>query len=116
MSNTLRITLFIALIIYFIMLFWLLKRQILSLKYTLLWLLTGMVLSLFVFVPELLTFIVHFLGIELPINGLFTIGIGFILIILMSLTAIVSGQKKEIRILIQRMALLEKRIRELEKQ
>ena len=55
------------------------------------------------------------MGIELPINGLFTIGIGFIIMILMSLTAIVSGQKKEIRILIQKMALLEKRIRELEK-
>ena len=115
MSDTLRVTLVIALVIYFILLFTLLKRQILTLKYALLWILTGIVFSAFIFFPELLTWIVHFLGIELPINGLFTIGIGFIIMILMSLTAIVSGQKKEIRILIQEMALLEKRIRELEK-
>ena len=47
-------------------------------------------------------------------NGLFIIGIGFIVMILMAITSIVSKQNKKIRTLIQDNAILEKRVRELE--
>lgn len=48
-------------------------------------------------------------------NGLYVICIGFMIMLLMSLTSIVSRQAFKIRSLVQDNALLEKRIRELEK-
>lgn len=114
MSDTLRIVLFIALICYFCILFYFLKKQILTLKYSLLWLLIGIILSVLVIFPDFLTYIAHFLGIELPVNGLFTVAIGLILMLLMSLTVIVSGQSRKLRILTQQAAILERQIRELQ--
>ena len=67
-----------------------------------------------VFFPELLVWFVKLLGIESNMNGLYILCIAFIMMILMTLTAIVSRQQYKIRILIQEVSLLEKRIRELE--
>ena len=65
--------------------------------------------------PKMLVYITRFLGIESTMNGLYVMWIGFILIILMALTSIVSKQTTKIRVLVQENAMLEKRIRELEK-
>ena len=115
MSDTLRIVLVIGLIIYFCVVYHLLKKKRLALKYTLLWILTGAILFTLVIVPGILTSITHFLGIELPVNGLFTIGIGLILMILLSLTVIVSGMSAKMRVLVQRIAILEDQIERLKK-
>ena len=48
-------------------------------------------------------------------NGLYVLCIGYIIIILMALTSIVSRQMMKIRTLIQENAMLEKRLRETEK-
>lgn len=48
-------------------------------------------------------------------NGLFIIAIGFIIMILLSLTSIASRQNRKIRTLTQELAILDKRVRELEK-
>ena len=47
-------------------------------------------------------------------NGLFIIAIGFMLMILMALTSIASRQNMKIRLLVQEIGILDKRIRELE--
>ena len=114
MNITLRITLVVAVIFFFCILVYLLKKKSLSVKYSLLWLLSGIVLSVLIFIPDLLSIFVRFLGIESSMNGLFVISIGFIIILLMSLTAIVSGLNLKIRTLVQEIASLEKRIRDLE--
>ena len=111
---TLRITLIAGIIFYFILIFIFLKYKALSLKYTLLWILAGLVMLFFVFFPQVLYMIIGLLGIQSGMNGLFLICIGFIVIILMSLTSIVSGQRNKIKTLTQEMAVLEKRLRELE--
>ena len=64
--------------------------------------------------PELLSFTIHLFGIENNMNGLFLVCIGFIFVILMSLTSIVSRQRNKIKTLTQEIAVLEKRVRELE--
>ena len=92
-----------------------LKRKALELKYTLLWLLAGIVMGAFIIFPQLLTYMVRILGIETPMNGLYVLCIGFIIIILMAITSIVSKQTMKIRILVQENAMLEKRLREAEK-
>lgn len=115
LSANLRITLIIAISCYFILILMFLKRKALELKYTLLWLLAGIVMGAFIIFPQLLTYMVRILGIETPMNGLYVLCIGFIIIILMAITSIVSKQTMKIRILVQENAMLEKRLREAEK-
>lgn len=115
LPTTLRVTLCVAIIIYFVLILYFLKKKALELKYTLLWMLAGTVLALCVFFPEVLYWFIRFLGIESMMNGLYVICIGFMIMLLMSLTSIVSRQAFKIRSLVQDNALLEKRIRELEK-
>lgn len=110
----LRITLIIAVLCYFILILLFLKRRALELKYTLLWLLAGVVMGAFVIFPKLLSLLTKMLGIESTMNGLYVLCIGFIIIILMALTSIVSRQSIKIRALIQENAMLEKRMREIE--
>ena len=114
--TNLRITLIIAVICYFVLILLFLKRKALELKYTLLWLLSGFVLGAFVLFPQLLVYMIRILGIESPMNGLYVLCIGFIIIILMALTSIVSRQTMKIRALIQEIAMLEKRLREVEEE
>lgn len=116
LPTNLRITLIIAVCCYFILILLFLKRKALELKYTLLWLLAGVIMGVFVFFPRLLIYLTKFLGIESTMNGLYVLCIGFILIILMALTSIVSKQTMKIRALIQENAMLEKRLREREEE
>lgn len=111
---TLRITLSVAVICYFILILYYLKKRMLELKYTLLWLAAGVVMGIMIFFPEILVWFVRLLGIESNMNGLYVLCIAFIIAILMTLTSIVSRQAMKIRILIQEMSMMEKRIRELE--
>lgn len=111
---TLRITLSVAVVCYFVLILYYLKKRMLELKYTLLWLAAGVVMGIMIFSPEILVWFVRLLGIESNMNGLYVLCIAFIIAILMTLTSIVSRQAMKIRILIQEMSMMEKRIRELE--
>lgn len=110
----LQITLCVAVICYFIIILYYLKKKMLELKYTLLWLVAGIVMGVMIFFPESLTWFVRHLGIESNMNGLFILCFAFSISILMALTSIASRQQMKIRILIQELSMLEKRIRELE--
>lgn len=113
---TLRIVLSIAVICYFIIVLYYLKKRMLELRYTLIWLAAGVCMGIMVFFPRLLIDFVHLLGIESNMNGLFILCFAFIIAILMMLTAIVSRFAIKVRTLIQEISMLEKRIRELESQ
>ena len=113
-SGTLKTTLIIAIICYFIAILKFLKDKALSLKYTLLWIFSGIGMTILIIFPQLLTWIISLVGIQSNMNGLFICGIAFLLMIMMSITSIVSRQNRKIRTLIQELAIMEKRIRELE--
>lgn len=113
---TLRIVLSVAVICYFIIILYYLKKRMLELRYTLIWLAAGLCMGIMVFFPSLLIDFVHLLGIESNMNGLFILCFAFIIAILMMLTAIVSRFAMKVRTLIQEISMLEKRIRELESQ
>lgn len=113
-SNSLRVFLALAIVLYFFIIIVLLKRRSLSLKYTLLWMLSGIAMSVLIVFPKIIDWIVYLVDIKSPVNGLFACGIFFILLILMSITSIVSKQSERVKELVQDNALLEKRIRELE--
>lgn len=111
---TLQITLSIAVICYFIIILYYLKKRMLELKYTLLWLMAGAVMGGMIFFPEMLVWFVRLLGIESNMNGLFIFVFAFLIMIMMSLTSIVSKQTNKVKILTQEIAIMEKRLRDLE--
>lgn len=55
------------------------------------------------------------MGVYSEANAVFFIGVCFLILIGLSLTSIASGQSERIRTLVQTQAILEKRVRELEK-
>lgn len=110
----LKVSLLAAVLVFFIIVLSMLKRRRLALKYTLLWLLTGVVMLIFVVLPELLQSLAGFIGAQTLMNTLYLLIIGFILVLLMMLTSIVSKQTERIAFLAQANAILEKRVRELE--
>lgn len=112
--HTLQITLSVAVVCYFVIILYYLKRKMLELKYTLVWLAAGLIMGIMIYFPEILVRFVRMLGIESNMNGLFILCIAFIIMILMTLTSIVSRQQLKIRTLIQEISMLEKRMRELE--
>lgn len=116
MSSVLQIQLMIVLICYFILILIFLKNKAISLKYTLLWLLAGVVMGIMVIWPQTLTYITRLTGMESNMNCLFVITIGFLMVIMMAITSIVSKQSNKIKNLVQAIAMLEKKVRELEKE
>ncbi len=103
----LRIKLGIALLVYFSLILLFLKRRAIELKYTLLWLLAGVCMAILVIFPSTLLTILHVLDITGIMNGLFIICIGFLMILCMALTSIVSRQAGKIRRLSQEIAMME---------
>lgn len=111
----LQIVLIIAIVIYFIIILYFLKNKALELKYTLIWLVAGGVMLVLVAFPQLMSVIVRLLGIQSSMNGLYIALISFMIMILMTLTSIVSRNAYKAKTLIQEIAILEKRVRDLEK-
>ena len=69
--NTLRITLTVAVICYFLLILRYLKNKMLELKYTLIWLFAGFIMGLLIVFPELLVAFIRLLGIESNMNNPF---------------------------------------------
>ena len=92
----------------------LLKKKKLALRYTLLWLSFGFVLLLMVIFPVILTILRKALGIASEMNALFVLLIGGLVILVLYLTSLASVQQEKLKQLLQKEALLEQRIRELE--
>jgi len=112
--NILQLSFIIGLIFFFGIIIYFLRKKALSLKYTLLWLISGFIMLIVSIFPNILAFFSDKLGFQVASNALFALIIGFILMILLSLTSIVSKQNEKIKTLAQTIAILEKRIRELE--
>lgn len=74
----------------------------------------GFILALLVIWPDVLRGFVKVIGIQDNMNGLFIMSFAFVIMIMMSLTSIVSRQANKIKLLVQELAIMEKRIRELE--
>ena len=110
----LRVTLSIAVICYFIIILYYLKKRMLELKYTLIWLAAGVVMGIMLIFPDLLDWFRSLLGIGSNMNALYMLCFAFIIMILMTLRSIGSRQMLKIRVLIQEISMLEKRVRDLE--
>lgn len=114
MSHKLQFIILLALAVYFCILFYLLKKRRLNIKYTLLWIFSGFLMLVLTIFPGLITFFSKLVGIIEPTNALFAALLFCMIIILMSLTAVISKMNEQIKRLTQTIAMLEKRLRELE--
>ncbi len=114
MTNLFRVILLVGVLLYILLIIYLMKKGRMSLKYSLVWFLAGLVLLICAIFPQLVGAVTDLLGIYSEVNGVFFVGVCFILLIILSLTSIVSGLSERIRTLVQTQSMLEKRVRELE--
>lgn len=92
----------------------LIRRNRLELKYALSWLVVAaIVLGIDVF-PAVMDKLALFLGIASPMNMMFFMGLLFSLVIILTLTVAVSIAAGSVKRLTQKIALLEKRIQNIE--
>ena len=113
-SHRLQAFAVIGVIIFLICLILLLKKNRISVQYAILWLFSGFVMLVFAVFPGLLDRVSNLIGIYSPVNALFGVVLFCGLIIMISFTAIITKDKREIVRLVQEMSILEERVRQLE--
>lgn len=101
-------------ILFMVMMIELIRKNRVSLKYALLWLFSGAVMLLLAIFPRLLDKLAKLIGVYNPVNALFAIMLCCGLILMISFSVIMSGNKKAIVRLTQEISRLENRVRELE--
>ena len=111
---TLQHLLIIGSFVLFGMIVWLIKKGKIEVKYSIIWLAFSITMILFAFFPYIVYVLGDITGVINPVNFIFLTQIIFILLIMLSLSAVISGFSKKIKRLAQVNALLEKRVRELE--
>ena len=95
-----------------LIIFALLKKGQMSVKYSLLWLALAVVLVIFAVFP----YVVYVLrDLQMPVNLVFMLMFCFVLLVLLSLSIGVSQLADKCKRLTQENAILEKRVRDLEK-
>jgi hypothetical protein len=99
-----------ALLLLFVI-FELIRSRRLQERYAMLWLLTGVVMLILGLWRGLLTTIAGGIGIAYPPSALFVLAAFFILLLLLHYSTVISKLSDENRILAQRLALLELRLR-----
>ena len=92
----------------------LVRRRRLLERYALLWLLSGVVLLILSSFRGLLEDAAELIGVEYPPSALFFIAFAFVLLLLLHFSVAVSRLADQSKILAQRLALLEKRVRDVE--
>ena len=106
MSLNLRLLLFIFSVFSFFIIFILLKKEKIPVKYSLVWLLSSLIFLIVSLFPYSLSDITKFIGFQTTSNLVIGIILALLLIITMVLTTIVSAQNKKITLLIQEVSLL----------
>ncbi len=109
----LQILLFVVIMLLLVWITRQIKSRKLELRYTLSWLLLIVALLILVVFPQLLNGLSEVIGVQSPMNTLFLCGFVFSLTIIYTLTAAVSKQSEEIKKLTQKVALLEKKEKDL---
>jgi len=98
--------------IFIAIIFNLLRKKHISIKYALIWLFSAFIMLMTVLIPDLINKLSVFLGFATVASMLYSLMIIILLFITMSLTIIVTRQKEKIRLLIQEVSLLKEDINE----
>lgn len=114
MTLKIQIIISILVLIGLIYMVGLIRKNRLELKYSLPWLGAAILVLVMVLAPNLMTKLSDVIGIASPVNMIFFLGFLFSLVIILSLTVAISSAANGVKRLVQKLALLEKRNRELE--
>lgn len=109
MTQTASLFISIVIILFVVYSFHLIKKDKLSIRYSLSWYILSVILLIAVWFPNLLVVLANLSGIYSPMNLVFFVGFCLSLWILFSLTRIVSIQSSKIKSLAQQIALSEKK-------
>ena len=90
----------------FILVTYYVKKNKISIKYSIVWYLSLLVLTIFTIFPVILGYVTKLIGIQLSSNFIFAFMIGVLFVITLSLTIIVSEQQDKIKMLIQEISIL----------
>jgi hypothetical protein len=90
----------------------LVRRRRLLERYALLWLFSAAILLVLAIWRGLLANIADLLGVAYPPNALFLIAFGFVLVLLLHFSLAVSRLSDQTKVLAQRLALLDQRVRD----
>lgn len=100
----------ILIILYMVFVLRRLGSKHISVKFALLWIPLGIVMFVLDFNPDLLSWITNKMGLEIPANLVFSVGILFLLLQVFLLSTELSKQDEKVRVLAQNVALLSKKI------
>ena len=114
MDLSLHAILILGSVAFLLFILYLMKKGKLEVKYSIIWLAFSLCMILFACFPYTVLILNDIAGVIDPVNFIFMIQIMFILLILLSVSAVVSGFSRKIKQLAQANAILEKRVRELE--
>lgn len=111
MGNRIQALAIIGCLVLLFVIFETIRKRRLREQYALVWILAGLVLLLLAIRRDLLTQLSQLMGIYYPPSALLVIGIGFIVLVLLSFSVAVSEMSEKVTRLAQRLALLEGEIR-----
>jgi hypothetical protein len=114
MADRIQLVAIIGALVMLVVVLELVRRRRLMERYALLWLLAAAVLLGLAAWRNGLARISHALGIVYPPNALFFVGLAFILLLLLHFSSVISRLADQTKVLAQRAALLEERLRRLE--
>lgn len=115
MSINVRIVMVIFALFIILLIINLLKKDRVPIKISLLWLIAALLILFIGVFPECLKLLLDLLGFKTLSNMLVGILLGILFVISISLTVVISGQKKRNQILIQEISMLKKRVDTLER-
>ena len=109
MNNTLRIILIIFCVIWFLLLFYLIKKNKLPIKYSIIWFFPTMLLLILAVFPSIIAACTKALGIVSSTNFITGTILTMLLVITLLLTLIIANLKRKITLLIQEVSMLKEK-------
>ena len=114
MTARLQLYMILGAVLLLAVIFCLLKRGLMSVKYSLLWMLLAVCLVIAAAVPYTVFVLRDLLDIQMPVNLIFLLMFCFVLVVLLSLSVAITQLAEKCKRLTQANAILEKRVRDLE--
>lgn len=106
MKFEIQLVALVFILILFLLVIYYVKKNKISVKYSIVWFLCLFILTLFTIFPNLLGFVTNLVGIQVSSNFIFAFMIGVLFIITLSLTIIVSEEQEKIKQLVQEVSIL----------
>ena len=115
MTDKFQAFMILGALVLLVIIFVLLKHGKMTVKYSLLWMCLSLVLLVFALFPYVVYVLRDLMDVEMPVNLVFMLMFCFVLLVLLSLSIAISQLAEKSKRLTQANAILEKRVRELEK-